>query len=121
MMFFKRHRKPVKPSAPGPELHSEPLDPALYGRLVDGDLPVGWLEFHRAFLTARDEMLLVLALESDNAPDDESARALHEQYLSAYESYQKECAERGECFVKYFSDTHGGSDRPHREWLAAHQ
>ncbi|MDO5547614.1 MAG: hypothetical protein Q4F79_03920 [Eubacteriales bacterium] len=120
-MFLKRRRKPNKPSAPMPEAYDTPLDPALYGKLVDGELPVGWLDFHRAFLTARDEMLLVLAQESANAPDDASARALHEQYLAEYASYQKECAERGECFVKYFSDTHDGNDRPHREWLASHQ
>ena len=120
MMLFKRHRKRAKPAAPQEETYTEPLDPALYGKLVDGELPVGWLEFHRPFLTARDELLLTLALESEQAPDEQSARALHEQYLAEYASYQKECVERGECFVKYFSDTHGGSDLPHRGWLQTH-
>jgi hypothetical protein len=120
-MFWKRHRKPAKSAPSVPEMYAAPLDPSLYGKLVDGELPSGWLEFHRAFLTARDEMLLTLSLESENAPDTDSARALHEQYLSAYESYRAECEERGECFVKYFSDAHSGSDIPHREWLSAHK
>ena len=91
-----------------------------YGRLVDGELPAGWLEFHSAFLTARDEMLRELDQESAAAPDEPSAVALHEQYLAAFDAYRVECEARSECFVKYFSDTHGGQDVPHRRWLEQH-
>ncbi len=118
-MFFKRHRR--KPTAPPEEERfPEPMDPALFGRLVDGELPTGWLEFHSAFLTARDEMLRELDQESAAAPDEPSAVALHEQYLAAFDAYRAECEARSECFVKYFSDTHGGQDLPHRRWLEQH-
>ena len=60
------------------------------------------------------------AAETVCAPDECSARALHEQYVAEYEAYRVECDRRGECFVKYFADTHSGSDLPHREWLSAH-
>ena len=118
-MLFKRRRRPQTASA-APEPCTEPLDPALYGKLVDGDLPAGWLEFHRAFLNSRDELLLMLESETACAPDECSARALHEKYVAEYEAYRVECDRRGECFVKYFADTHSGSDLPHREWLSAH-
>lgn len=118
-MLFKRRRRPQTASAV-PEPCTEPLDPALYGKLVDGDLPAGWLEFHRAFLNSRDELLLILESETACAPDESSARALHEQYVAEFEAYRAECDRRGECFVKYFADTHSGSDLPHREWLSVH-
>lgn len=118
-MFFKRRRR--KPAAPPEDVRfPEPMNPALYGRLVDGELPTGWLEFHSAFLTPRDEMLRDLEQESQAAPDEPSAAALHEQYLAAFDAYRAECASRSECFVKYFSDTHGGHDAPHRHWLTQH-
>ena len=118
-MFFKRRRKAQsEPSAP--ESCTAPLDPALYGKLVNGELPTGWLEFHRAYLDSRDEMLLMLESEVGCAPDEHSACALHEQYLAQFDAYRTECEQRGECFVKYFADTHSGSDLPHREWLSAH-
>lgn len=118
-MFFKRRRKAQsEPSAP--ESCTAPLDPALYGKLVNGELPTGWLEFHRAYLDSRDEMLLMLESEVGCAPDEHSARALHEQYLAQFDAYRTECEQRGECFVKYFADTHSGSDLPHREWLRTH-
>lgn len=118
-MFFKRHRR--KPSAPpAEETMPQPMDPALYGRLVDGELPTGWLEFHSAFLSSQDAMLRELDQESNAAPDTPSAIALHEQYLAAFDAYRTECEARSECFVKYFSDTHGGQDIPHRRWLEEH-
>ena len=68
-MLFKRRRRPQTASA-APEPCTEPLDPALYGKLVDGDLPAGWLEFHRPFLNSRDELLLMLESETACAPDN---------------------------------------------------
>ena len=109
-MFLEKWRKrpsrrpvPAEPEATLPE----PMDPSLYGRLVDGELPVGWLEFHAAFLQPRDAMLAELAAECENAPDEPSSAALRAQLAEAYTSYQEECRQRGECFVKYFQDVHG--------------
>lgn len=116
-MFFKRRPRPQ----PEEEIQlPQPLDPSLYGKLVDGELPVGWLDFHRSYLSSHDALLTELAAESFAAPDEESARALHEQFLAVYDDYKNQCDERGECFVKYFADTCGGADQPHRDWLAAH-
>ncbi len=116
-MFFRRRRQ--APAQPTEERFPEPMDPALYGHLVDGELPVGWLEFHHAFLSSHDAILYELDQASWEAPDEPSAAALHSQYLSAFHDYHTECKSRGECFVKYFTDTHDGQDTPHHSWLAA--
>ena len=108
-MFWEKWRKKQTASVPdAPEATMpEPMDPSLYGRLVDGELPAGWLEFHAAFLQPRDAMLDELAAACDAAPDKPSADALRAQYEQAYAAYQEECRQRGECFVKYFADRYG--------------
>lgn len=119
-MLFKRRKRPAAEER-GEELIPHEIDPSLYGRLVDGELPLGWLEFHREFLQYNDGLINELAHESECAADMESALALHSQYVSSCEAFRDECAQRGECFVKYFNDTHGAELRKHLDWMEEHK
>ncbi len=107
-MFFRRKKKASQPKEEIIDYAPQPLDPSMYGKLVDGELPTGWLDFHREFLQYHDSVLLELKRAwqaAEQSGDEASAQALKEQYEQSYAAYRAECEARGECFVSYFERT----------------
>jgi len=73
-------------------------------KLRDGELPWGWSLANEDFIKPRDSKLVDLSVASSKAQNvDEEIRLLRE-FIKYYYTYQEECAQRGECFTKYFSD-----------------
>ena len=81
------------------------------------------IPYDEAIRRARDAGIDAIVLTNhyfDGYVTDGDFDAFAAGYVAEYEAYRVECVRRGECFVKYFADTHSGSDLPHREWLSAH-
>lgn len=74
-------------------------------KLRDGELPRGWSLANKDFIKSCDSKLVDLSVASSKAQSvDEEIRLLRE-FIKYYYACQEECAKRGECFTKYFSDT----------------
>ena len=103
MGFLDLFKKKVSLAESKQKLNSsgEPLD-----RLVDGELPWGWITAYADFYRPRDKKLLDLSTAAANAKsiDDEIARL--KEFISFYYQYKNECISNGECYFKYFSDMH---------------
>lgn len=74
--------------------------------LQNGELPFGWVLQKRDFINPRDSKLFDLSIRANKATSIREEKALIEEFLAFFQVYKRECQERGECYIKYFSDMH---------------
>ncbi len=96
-------------------------------KLIGGELPWGWTAYFKDFYQPRNDKMIELAMKTKCQNNNERISALKE-LISYFYSYKAECAEKGECFEKYFDDfwmhCHNSSDsdfvyiEPYEEELA---
>ena len=91
-------------SAPKDDNHNtfgEPLD-----KLIDGELPWGWVSHKKDFIEPRDQKLFDLSIKAGNEKNIDKEIKLLKEFIDFYYEYKKECIIKGECYEKYFSDMH---------------
>lgn len=72
-------------------------------KLVDGELPWGWVIYFKDFYKPRNDKMVELAMKTHSKDKDEKISALKE-LIAYFYAYKKECSEKGECFEKYFDN-----------------
>ncbi len=77
---------------------NEPLD-----KLVNGELPWGWITHNQEFISQKESPLTQYANASRNGNIDERIRVLKEM-ISYYENIKQEFYSKSECHRKYFQD-----------------
>lgn len=87
-------------------------------RLVNGELPWGWVTAKAKFIEPRDKKLTDLHIRACSAKSVVEERYFIEEFLAAFQAYRNECEKLGECYVKYFSDMHSSLCGPREERLA---
>ena len=75
-------------------------------KLVDGELPWGWVSAYADFYGPRDAKLYELSSNASHAKNIDDERNCLITLIEFYEQYKEECIAKGECFYKYFSDMH---------------
>lgn len=77
---------------------AQPLD-----RLVNGELPFGWITYHKDYFKPKNDIMVALAMNTQVKNQDDRIQAL-QILINYFYSYKQECKEKGECFEKYFDD-----------------
>ena len=72
-------------------------------KLVDGNLPFGWIAYHKNIVKPKDDKMVSLALKTKTQDLNEKIIAL-KNLIQYFYSYKEECKSMGECFEKYFDD-----------------
>lgn len=72
-------------------------------KLIDGELPWGWVLYFKDFYKPRNDKMVELANKTRCQNKDEKISALKE-LIAYFYAYKKECSEKGECFEKYFDN-----------------
>ena len=75
-------------------------------KLVDGELPWGWVTTYADFYRPRDNKLYDLSVSVANAKSIDEEIACLRVFIAFYYQYKNECISNGECYYKYFSDMH---------------
>lgn len=92
--FFKRKKKDQKPvNTFGQDLN----------KLIDGELPFGWVVKFKDYYQPKDSKMTELALSIKGKNGQERIAAL-QTLIKYFYSYKEECKLKGECFEKYFDN-----------------
>lgn len=70
-------------------------------KLIDGELPFGWVLYFKDFYKPRNDTMVDLAMKTKCKNTSEHIAAL-KNLIEYFYSYKDECSVKGECFEKYF-------------------
>lgn len=91
-----------KPTDTTPKTNTfgQPLD-----KLIDGELPFGWMAYQGDFFKTRDDYMVSLAVQSRKESDPERKIHLLNALIEYYYAYKAECQRMGECHEKWFEQS----------------
>lgn len=103
-IFKKKPAKKEQTHYTKTNLSGEPLN-----KLVNGELPFGWITYSKSFIKPRDAKVGEYMQKIDCSSIDSEIKGLT-QLLEYCNSYRKECAKKGECYLYYYDWMYGKNE-----------